>query len=173
MYRYATTSAMSTAGHGHPPMRLNSFAEKYFTTPNSFSASDIMMSGANQISASQAFRSASSSSQVKTRNTRSAERPASATNVLGNPYHGKPCSDEVTQPAITPSITTISHVSSRISGPRRSSSARANSRAGAMSVISGLKNLNRIQGTTSSESKPGTAEPENQRIQVSSTWPIL
>ena len=45
------------------------------------SSSDIMISGANQMSASQAFFSSSRSSQVSTRASRIAQSPASATNV--------------------------------------------------------------------------------------------
>src|SRR6266478_5825060 len=182
MYTYATTSASRASGHGHAAMRPNNFCERNLITPVSLSASDIINSGANQTSASQAFFSESRSSQVSTFAISIAERPASATNVFERLYQGFGIRSEkiwnasrlfVTQPAMTPSMMAMSHFSSLVNGPMRASSARESSRAGAVSVISGLKNLKISHGTISKDRKPGRDEPVNQRIQVNSTWPIF
>src|SRR5258708_40379416 len=118
MYTYATTSANRASGHGHAAIRPNNFCERNLTTPVSVSASDIINSGANQTSASQAFFSESRSSQVSTLAMRIAERPARATNVLDRPYHGlgicneriwNTCTLLVIQPAMTLNMMAISH----------------------------------------------------------------
>src|ERR1017187_9395951 len=94
---YATDSASQASTHGQPVIRPNNLAERILTTPAWLRASDIMTSGANQMSASQACFSESRSSQVMTRASKSAERPAIATKVLE-----MPCQGDVTQPAMTP-----------------------------------------------------------------------
>src|SRR5207249_2334353 len=91
-------------------MRPNNFCERNLITPVSLSASDIINSGANQTSASQAFFSESRSSQVSTLAISIAERPASATNVFERLYQGFGIRSEkiwnasrlfVTQPAMS------------------------------------------------------------------------
>jgi hypothetical protein len=99
---------------------------------------------------------------------RIAESPASATKVFG-----MPCSGEVIQPAMTPIMIATSHRSRRLSGPMRASSRCARSRAGAVSSISGRIHRESSHGTVRKHSRPGTIEPEIQRIQVSSTCAIF
>ena len=67
----------------------NSPALSTLMAPFSFSTSDIMTSGANQISASQARRSSNRSSHEITCVSSSAQSPLSATNVFDTPCQGE------------------------------------------------------------------------------------
>ena len=119
-------------GQDHPRMPWKSALERMWMTPDSVSASDIITIGPNQMSASQARPSLSSSSQVTTRQSRMAEMPASATIVLLTPGHG-----DVTHPPITARKIRERVVSRRLMGPICASSSAACARAAWVSRTSG------------------------------------